>query len=49
MEEEISATSHTKVRSLRYSESGGGSYGDQNQAGFLSLLIEANAVFVMEA
>lgn len=49
MEEEISATSCAKVRSLRYSESSGGSYGDQKQAGFLSLLIEASAVLVMKA
>lgn len=46
---ETSATSRTKVRSLRYSESGGGSYGGQKQAGFLPPLTQASAVLVMKA
>lgn len=49
VEDENSSTFVTKIRSLRYSESGGENCGDEKQADFLSLLIEASAVLVVKA
>lgn len=48
-EDENSSTFVTKFRSLRYSEPDGENCGDQKQAGFLYLLIEASSVLVVKA